>query len=210
MAKKLNKKLVFVVGAATVSLGALFAFGLMWRLDTERFIRAGDQLAAEGDYRKAADAYGRAVNKKQNNIAYLEKFSGAILRIVPETQNEANEKYQQYIGSLQLLARADRDNVLRWRPYLEAVIEQCEGLSSPAAWKNLSDRCDEALNAVRVGGTEEQVLKAYRGYAGMRRLDSLDEPQRLKTVEDLKTAAATKDLTAVERDRVLGSLARIA
>ncbi|MFM7258987.1 MAG: tetratricopeptide repeat protein, partial [bacterium] len=45
---------------------------------------------------------------------------------------------------------------------------------------------------------------------GMRRLDSLDEPQRLKTVEDLKAAAASKDLTAVERDRVLGSLARIA
>jgi tetratricopeptide (TPR) repeat protein len=210
MAKKLNKKLVFVVGAATVSLGALFAFGLMWRLDTERFIRAGDKLVAEGDFRKATEAYGRAVNKKQNNIAYLEKFSGAMVNIVPETQNEANERYQQYIASLQLLARADRDNVERWRTYLEAVIEQCEGMSSSAAWKNLSDRCDEALNTVRAGGAEEQVLKAYRGFAGMRRLDSLDEPQRLKIVEDLKAAAASKDLTAVERDRVLGSLARIA
>jgi len=210
MAKKLNKKLVFVVGAATVSIGALFVFGLMWRLDTDRFIKAGDKLAADGDYRKAAEAYGRAVNKKQNNIAYLEKFSGALVRIVPETQNEANEKYQQYIGSLQFLARADRDNVDRWRTYLEGVIEQCEGVSSPSAWKNLSDRCDEALNTVRVGGTEEQVLKAYRGFAGMRRLDSLDEPQRLKIVEDLKAAAGCKDLTPTERDRVLGSIALIA
>ncbi|MEY2794359.1 MAG: hypothetical protein RIR10_75, partial [Planctomycetota bacterium] len=75
MAKKLNKKLVFVVGAATISLGALLGFGIMWRMDTDRFIRTGDKLAAEGDFRKAADAYGRAVNKKQNNIAYLEKFS---------------------------------------------------------------------------------------------------------------------------------------
>ena len=210
MAKKLNKKLVFVVGAATISLGALLGFGIMWRMDTDRFIRTGDKLSAEGDFRKAADAYGRAVNKKQNNIAYLEKFDGAILKIVPETQNEANERYQQHISSLQLLARADRDNVKRWRDYFEAITEQCDGLSSTGAWKNLADRCSESLNTVRPGGTEELVIKAFRGFAGAKRLDSLDDPQRVKVVEDLTLAAACKDLTPVERDRVLGSLARIA
>lgn len=209
MAKKLNKKLVFVVGVATVSLGVLLGFGIMWRMDTDRFIRAGDKLSAEGDFRKAADAYGRAVNKKQNNIAYLEKFDEAILKIVPETQNEANERYQQHLSSLQLLARADRDNVVRWRAYLEAITEQCEGLSSPAAWKNLADRCSESLNTVRPGSTEELVIKSFRGFAGAKRMDSLDEPQRVKAVEDLTAAATCKDLNLVERDRVLGSLARV-
>lgn len=210
MAKKLNKKLVFVVSAATVSLGALLGFGIMWRMDTDRFIRTGDKLLADGDFRKAADAYGRAVNKKQNNVAYLEKFDAAILKIVPETQNEANERYQQHLSSLQLLARADRDNVERWRNYLEAITEQCDGLSSAGAWKNLADRCSESLNTVRPGSTEELVIKSFRGFAGAKRLDSLDEPQRVKVAEDLTIAAACKDLTPTERDRVLGSLARLA
>ncbi len=56
MAQKLNKKLLFVVSAIGVSLVALGVFAYAWKLDTDRFIRAGDKLTAEGDFRKAADA----------------------------------------------------------------------------------------------------------------------------------------------------------
>ncbi|MEY3026762.1 MAG: hypothetical protein RLZZ238_1659, partial [Planctomycetota bacterium] len=60
MSKKLNKKLVFVVGSLVLILGVL---GMFWftmiQGNTERHIRAGDEYMAAGDYRKAAETYGR-------------------------------------------------------------------------------------------------------------------------------------------------------
>lgn len=210
MAKKINSKLLFVVGAGGVSVAAAVGF-LWWRSqDTDRYVREGDTLSSKGDYKKAVETYGRAVSKKPNNIKYLEKYNEGLLKVVPETQSEATERYGQFVASLQNLARADRDNVDRWRKYLETVVEQCEAMPSVASWKSLSDRATDMLSIVRPEGVEAQVAKAYRGFAGVRRLDSLDEPQRLKVLEDLKTAAACKELTPTERDRVLGSIARIA
>ena len=91
MAQKLNKKLVFVVGslALLVVLGGVVTLVLRFRFDAERHIKAGDALVAAGDYRKAADQYGRAVAKKATNLGYLEKFRKAILEITPETENES-------------------------------------------------------------------------------------------------------------------------
>jgi hypothetical protein len=60
MAQKLNKKLIFVVSALGLSLAGLVVVALLYRLDTDRFIRMGDKLTAESDFQKAADAYGRA------------------------------------------------------------------------------------------------------------------------------------------------------
>ena len=210
MAQKLNKKLIFVVSALGLSLAGLVVVALLYRLDTDRFIRMGDKLTAESDFQKAADAYGRAVSKKPNNIAYLEQYSAALLKVVPETQNEATERYTQYLGTLQMLARADRDNISRWRTYLENITEQCEALSSAAGWKSLADRAEDMLATVRPDGAEAQLAKAFRGYAGARRMDSLDEQQRLKVIEDLKAAATCKDLNPIELDRVYGSLALLA
>ena len=210
MAQKLNKKLLFVVSAIGVSLVALGVFAYAWKLDTDRFIRAGDKLTAEGDFRKAADAYGRAVSKKPNNLAYLDKFSEAILRITPETQSESTERYLQHLGVLQMSARADRDNIDRWRVYLSEIDAQCEASSSAASWKSLAERCDDMLSTVRPDGVEAVVAKAYRGYAGMRRLDSLEETQRVKLLEDLNSVVGSKDLNPLERDFVSGAIARIA
>ncbi len=210
MAQKLNKKLIFVASAIGVSVVALGVFAYAWKLDTDRFIRAGDKLTAEGDFRKAADAYGRAVSKKPNNIAYLDKFSEALLKITPETQSESTERYLQHLGALQMSARADRDNIERWRRYLGEIDAQCEAQSAASAWKSMADRCDEMLSIVRADGAEADVAMAYRGYAGMRRLDSLEDTQRAKTLADLKSVVDSKDLTAEERDIVVGSIARIA
>ena len=66
MAQKLNKKLVFVVGSLLllVAIGGTVTLVLRYKYDAERYIRAGDQAVEAGDYKKAADSYGRAVAKK--------------------------------------------------------------------------------------------------------------------------------------------------
>jgi len=211
MAQKLNKKLVFFVGSLVllVAIGGAVFFALRFRYDAERHIRQGDALTADGEFRKAADAYGRAVAKKKTNIGYLDRFKDAILKITPETENEARERYQQYLGVLSSIARAARDDTARWREYLEAFREQAEAFDNSQTWKAFSDRCDEMLQTVSEEGVNPALARLFRGYAGFRRIDSLNDAERTAVMNDLEAALKSKDLTPEERDIAVGSLARI-
>ncbi len=212
MAQKLNKKLVFVVGSLllVLVLGGGGVLLVKYRYDAERHVRAGEQYLAEGDPKKAAEAFGRAVRKKPNNIAYLEMFRDATLSIVSDTENDARERYGQYIQSLSNIARAARDDADRWRAYLAEYVEQCEGGGSVAMWKSLGDRGDEMLKVVRPDDDAAGLARLYRGYAALQRAEGLTDAERASAAKDLAAAAATEGLTDSERALALGSLARLA
>ncbi|MGA1223358.1 MAG: tetratricopeptide repeat protein [Phycisphaerales bacterium] len=211
MSKKLNKKLVFVVGSLVLILGVL---GMFWftmiQGNTERHIRAGDEYMAAGDYRKAAETYGRAVSKKATNLDYLAKFKEAVLKIQPETGNEAGERYQQYLATLESEARAARDDRARWRTSLEAFRTQAEAFDAPGSWSLLGDRAETMLRTVPENGDDAAIGRLYRGYAGFRRFDSLNENERADALADLEAALASSALNALERDLALGTLTRAA
>jgi len=212
MAQKLNKKLVFFVGSLVLllALGGAVFFALRFKYDAERHIRQGDALMQEGDFKKAADAYGRAVAKKKTNIAYLEKFHAALLKIKPETENDARERYQQHLGALSSIARAAREDTARWRTYLGAFREQSEAFDNSQTWKSFADRCDEMLQAVSEDGLNNSLGRLYRGYAGFRRIDSLNDSERAAAIADVEAGLKSKELTLEERDLGVGTLARLA
>ena len=212
MAQKLNKKLVFVVGSLLILLvlGGAVTLVLRYRYDSERHIRAGDELVAAGQYRKAADAYGRAVAKKATNLDYLAKFREAILRITPETENQAREDYFKLLSVIASEARAARDDNALWRTFLEAFRNQAEAFDNISTWKQFSDRCDDMQRTVSEDGAAAALARLYRGYAGFRRADSLNDTERAVVVADLDAALKSKELTPAERDLGLGSLARLA
>lgn len=211
MAQKLNKKLVFVVGSLLIALvvGGAGVLVIRYRYDAERHIRAGDQATAAGDFTKAAEAYGRAVQKKRTNVEYLEKFTDATRKIRSTTENDARERYLQYLQALASLARADRGNLERWRTYLDALVEQAEALGSVSAWKTVSDTCSELSTASQPGSTGQAVAKVYSGYANLRRVDSLDDAERAGISPKLEEAVADKGLTPAERDLAYGAMARL-
>ena len=212
MAQKLNKKLVFVVGslALLVVLGGAVTLVLRFRFDAERHIKAGDALVAAGDYRKAADQYGRAVAKKATNLGYLEKFRKAILEITPETENESRERYQQYLSALANEARVARDDMPKWRTFIEAFRAQAEASDASSTWKAFAERCDDMMRVVAEDGVGAAVARLNRGYAGFRRIDSLNDSERAAAVLDLETGLKSKELTADERDLGIGTLMRMA
>jgi acyl-CoA-binding protein len=212
MAQKLNKKLVFVVGSLVLLLvlGGAVTLVLRYKYDAERHLRAGDQALAAGDFKKAADSYGRAVRKKPSNLDFLAKFRNAVLQITPETESEARERYQALISSLATESRVARDDPARLRAYMEAVREQSEAFDAVGTWKSFADRCDESMKSYPDGDPMALIAQLYRGYAGFRRIDSLNDSERAATVADLEAALRAKDLTPLERDLALGSLARMA
>lgn len=212
MAQKLNKKLVFVVGslAILVTAGLLLVFVLRLKYDAERHIRSGDQFYAAGDFVKASDAYGRAVDKKRTNLEYLEKLNDATLKIRSATESDAGERYGLHLKALESLARTDRGNPDRWRTYLGALVERAEALGSVSAWKAISDACDELARTAAPGSPMVAIAKVYGGYAGLRRLESLDDAERGAVVTKLRESAADAGLNADERDLAYGTLARLA
>lgn len=212
MAQKLNKKLVFVVGSLVILLvlGGAVTLVLRYRYDAERHVRAGDQAMAAGDFKKAADSYGRAVSKKASNLDYLAKFREAVLKIQPDTENEARERYAQILSALAAEARVARSDIARLRAYLEAVREQSEAYDNVGSWKAFADRCDDTIRSYTDDDPLTGIVRIYRGYAGYRRIDSLNDAERAAVVADLEAGAKAKDLTPFEKDLALGSLARMA
>lgn len=212
MAKKINRKLVFVVGslALVVVLGGVTLLAFRYRYDAERHIRTGDALMAEGEFKKAADAYGRAVNKKPNNLSYLEKLEDATRKQVPQTASDANEEYGRLITVVGAQAKVGRDDIARWRRFLEMFREQCEVVDVVAQWKALGERCTEMMGMVPKDDPAQSVARVYRGYAMTRMVDALNEGERVGIVKDLEAAAASGALTPVEKDMAYGSLARLA
>ena len=212
MAQRLNKKLVFVVGslAILVTAGLLLVFVLRLKYDAERHIRSGDQFYAAGDFVKAADAYGRAVDKKRANIEYLEKLNDATLKIRSATESDAGERYGMHLKALESLARTDRGNSDRWRAYFAALSERAEALGTVSAWKAISDVCDEVVRTAQKDSAVPAIAKVYSGYAGLRRLDSLDDAERGSVTTRLQEAGAEARLDPAERDLAYGTLARLA
>ena len=212
MAKKLNKKLVFVVGSlvlvAGFVLGGLFLF--KGCKDTERHIRAGDQFMAQGEYRKALDAYGRAVDKQKANVSHQERYRDALVKIVPETANEARERFGQLNSVLASMARYSREEPARWREFLGLLAEQGRSFGGVGSWKTLGERCDDMLRAVKPDGDSAPLAYLYRGYAAANRIESLNETERASIETDLRRAADSGKLTPAESDMALGTLARVA
>lgn len=211
MAKQLNRKLVFVVGslAILVTAGILLVVVLRLKYDAERHVRSGDQFYAAGDFVKAADAYGRAVDKKRTNLEYLQKLDDATLKIRSTTEADASERYSLHLKALESLARTDRGNADRWRAYLAALVERAEAISSVSAWKAISDTTDELARLAPPGTPTQALAKVYGGYAGLRRLESLDDAERAAIAAKLQEAAADPGLNAKERDIAYGTLARL-
>ena len=212
MSKKLNKKLVFVVGSLLIAVvvGVAGLFLIRLRTDGERHIRSGDQAIAAGDFVKAAEAYGRAVQKERTNVGYLEKFTDATLKIRSTTENDARERYGQYVSALASMARNGRGDVERWRTYLDALVEQAEALGSVSVWKSISDSCNDLMLASQPGSPGQAVAKVYAGHASFRRIDSLDDAERATIAPKIQEVAADPGLNAKERDMAYGTLARLA
>ena len=88
MAKsKINVRFIAIFSAIVV-LGIAFAgFVIWWQkvAGPERNFATAERYEQAGDYRKAASFLGRAVNKQQTNVKYLDAYESALQRIVPTT-----------------------------------------------------------------------------------------------------------------------------
>ncbi|MCH8315301.1 MAG: tetratricopeptide repeat protein [Planctomycetes bacterium] len=171
MASRLNKK--FALTLAAISLAAVAVLGglglLAYRANTTRYIKAGDQLMAKGDYEAALKDYGRAVAKEESDLSHLRKYEQALLHIRPRTQQQAERYYGLFIGVLR--------HKIRYRPFdADVHLELLEELHSRARLVNRSPAWDpvyEAAEDMEAGVPQSDpryvYAKLYKGLAILRR-----------------------------------------
>ncbi|MFO0827857.1 MAG: tetratricopeptide repeat protein [Phycisphaerales bacterium] len=172
---RVNKKLALVVSVAAVVTAGVIGVVVIQkqRNDPTRHVRNGDAAMAAGDYKKAADYYGRAIGKRPSSAELHEKYLGAVTKVVPESSAEANERYRQYLGSLMKRAQILRDEGM-WRRVFAEFRQQPELTEDVGSWKGLSDEFDRSMLGTLAPDDKLQPLaRLYRSYARSRSLSSL-------------------------------------
>ncbi|MFG0331255.1 MAG: tetratricopeptide repeat protein [Phycisphaerales bacterium] len=202
MAARVNTKLLLmlVAGLLVVAIGAV---GLgMWAIKNSpaRNVARGDEMAAAGDYRAAADAYSRAVNKDQTNIDYILLWLDALESVTPRDQTEAAEMYQKISGlrrKLTLIRSTDPDLQEQW---LDSVYSFARSRNLDQRrledFDALADAAETAAQALPTEGSGEThpIALKYRGLANVNRMQrgKLTPAERDGALVDLETAFASR------------------
>ncbi len=207
MATRVNKKLlIIVVSCVVIALGVLGVVAFQqYRQDPTRFLKAGDAAMARGDFREAARNYGRAIGKRPNEVEFHNKYLDAAGKIIPESRQEAGEKYTLWVGSLLKRAQIKRNDETLWRGVLEETRFHSELNDTVAAWKALYEVASEDLLRT-LDPTDPLVptAKALMGYAQARRIGALTPEEITATVALLEGALATAK--GADRDIAYGGL----
>jgi tetratricopeptide (TPR) repeat protein len=169
MATKLNRKFILVVGgfsaAAILLLVAVFLVNALYLKNAERHIRSGDELMAQGKLREAFAMYGRAVNKKPEEVAYIAKMEEALSKVVADTPAQAAEDYRSLMGLKRARTRAQPGDPVQWRTLLDALEAESELFSRGEGWIGIESVGKEMKEVMPPGSeglaqAEEAILFA--------------------------------------------------
>ncbi|MFI4898802.1 MAG: tetratricopeptide repeat protein [Phycisphaerales bacterium JB059] len=202
MASQVNVKFVviLVVGVIVLLGGMLFAYATFVRKSGEDYIRMGDQMMAEGNYRQAAINYGHAYGHDRSRADWLQKWIDALETWVPETRTEYSGAYRQKYVPVLLSMSQVKDggmNIEAHDRYLSLVRDQ--SLHSPYSRAAMDSLIAQAENALRYfeyvpeDQTDWHRLRRYRGLAISRIISeggTLEDGMRDQAVEDLQAALA--------------------
>ena len=182
MASKVNKKFILVVAgfvaAAALLLAAIIVVNVTYLQNAERHIRAGDELMAQGKVREAYNMYGRAVNKKPNELRYVEKMESALDQTVATNAGQALEDYRSYMGLKRQRTRAQPGDVAQWQSLFEAMEAEATLYDRGDGWLNIEGAAKEMKDAVGPGTPAARVAEQWGLYAREQREAVLTPAER--------------------------------
>ncbi|MEM8835070.1 MAG: tetratricopeptide repeat protein [Planctomycetota bacterium] len=190
MAVKLNTKFVVALVAGLLVLaGGVVALGLFMHLKKPvRLAQRADEAMAAGEYRDAAQDYGRAYGRDLANYGYLEKWEDALTQVVPQNTTEAQELYQQYFGILETKSNLRRYDAEIFQAYIEELDERVRAFGGGRqALAQIINAVTDRLDDLDEDDDATKRLLRYRGLATVDTmiLITLEEEQREQAREDL-------------------------
>ncbi len=192
---KLNRKFLLLVAGFVLFAGIVLGGIFYWSYSgaPERNIRVGDELVAEakaaetagdanGAYKKFQEAisrYGRAVNKKPNNLEYSQKMLDAIVLMTPKTTGDAFELYQRKESLLQKRTRSAPTDGKQWMHYLDSLDERATLFEAAEMWQRIVETCDDAIGKVNPSDPNLAAIRSLRVVAELNRDEVLTVEERV-------------------------------
>ena len=194
MAKsKINVRFIAIFSAIVV-LGIAFAgFVIWWQkvAGPERNFATAERYEQAGDYRKAASFLGRAVNKQQTNVKYLDAYEAALQRIVPTTVDEAREFYNQLVGVRLQRARATPSEAAPWLRAMETLYERDNAFRIDVLWREFGEQAQQISERLSPQDPAQNRLKYWKAIAITRRGATVTDAERAEAEKLLQEVVAT-------------------
>ena len=160
---KVNRKLALVVGgfsaAAVLLLVTIVLVNQLWIKNAERNIRAGDALMEQGKFRQAYEMYGRALSKKPDQVAYVDKMEKALRSVVATTPTQAMEDYRSLSALNRARTRAQPLDPAQWRILLDAVEDEGDIYARGEGWLQLEGVAKDMREIMPAGTPGAQVAE---------------------------------------------------
>ena len=163
---KLIKLLALTVSALLIAGAGAYVFVEMRGAQTN--IDKGDEQIAEGEYKQAWKSYGRAVRKEPNNLQYIAKLKEAIAFIVPVTETEARQMYDEYVRTLVHQARYNPLEIDTHLAVADEMYTSAYLTGQDANWQKLRIAAQTGLDRISPEDVRRQELLLYRGLASLR------------------------------------------
>lgn len=196
MASRVNTKFVIILSVAVLALLAMVgvAYSVVKKSGADH-VAAGDKMMAEGDYEKAKQFYGKAVNKDQSRADWIEKWIDAMEHITPETETAYRDAFQSdYMGALTFASTIRRTDIEAHKRLLDIHYEMLRLGYSRASADRLIEATTKALSYFDgqvADNNSWQTLRRYRGFAYDRIVQSegvINKDQIALYREDLEAA----------------------
>ena len=194
MASNVNIKFVIILACSLLALAGIVAGAAYMTLtnSAEDHVRMGDQHVAAGDFKEASLSYSKAVSHVPTNIEWLNKWRGALLNTIPETDLEYMQAYgEHYLGILDRLAALQPMDPAAQRELLEARYEQSlMNSGSSQTWVNFINSCESSYDKLDMSTPEAKSLLRYRGFATVKSMAvvTTSSSDHDRAIADLETA----------------------
>jgi len=177
-----------------LALGGAIGWGIWyWQkvAGPERNFAAGERYLKEEDLRKAVSFFGRAANKQQTNIKYLDALDNALVRLVPATADESREFYNQLIGVRQQRARATPTDAGPWVRAMETLYERNNVFKSDVLWREFGDQAQQISERLAPNDPTQNQFKYWQAISSTRRGSTITEAERINNEKLLSEVVAT-------------------
>lgn len=207
-AQKQNKKFILVVvglvAAGAAAVGGLALYRITSSADRNSRLAAskvvagdaaaaaGDQRAANEQYRDAVDRIGRAVSKEPNQIQYLDQMFEYIGRIQSESASESTEQFRRSVRVMEKRTIASKRDTKVWVEYLTLLRDQASVAREQEAWAMVAEAARNMAERLESSSSGQIDAKYFEADAQVHRDEILTDAEREKAEKQLREVIAAR------------------
>ena len=200
MASKLNKKFITILAGALIfaCVGiAAIAFYII-SSDASRSYENAMAQEKQGNLEEALSYIGRAIGKDPSNQSYYDDYERILLKMVPETEAEAVERYQrQYIPLKEQRIGFFQGDSAAWQDLVQIYLNRALVFEAPRYWASVMEVSGRMLEEFPEDGSANRFAQDVRLLAMSRTYDLLKLNEQDEFNSKLDDALVSDDPSSI-------------